>query len=254
MLGRTLPRTTLVLLGLAGAIALLALLVASLAGIVEVLWATASLAVLILPGIVLAITRRPVRPLRRLDLFLVAAALSLGCVILGGLVLTLVPGGLSRTSWLGLVVVLLLAIAVLARGGLPPLRRETWVRPKNGQALAMVAAGILVAVALLVARAGVHQPAEPFSALWIVPAPSGMVQIGLDSHEDTTTTYRVDVRVDGTVQESFPAVTVAAGSRWTMLVPQPAPGGPPLEVLVYLASQPDVVYRRVTISAGDGGA
>ncbi|HYK95036.1 MAG TPA: hypothetical protein VE011_04090 [Candidatus Dormibacteraeota bacterium] len=254
MLGRTPPGTALVVLALTGAVALAVILAASIAGIIAFVLASVALVVLILPGIVLAITRRPVESLRRLDLFLVASALSLGCIAIGGLVLNLIPGGLSRTAWLGLVAVLLLAIAVFARRGLPPLRRESWVRPTNGQALAMVAACVLMMVSLLIARAGVKQPSEPFSALWVVPAGSGMVKIGLDNQELATTTYRVDVTVGGIIQRSFPAITVAMGERWTTLVPQPARGGPPLEVLVYVASQPDVVYRRVTYSTGTGSA
>ena len=252
MLGSTRPRTALLVGALLGAVGLGVIVLATFVGIIEILLASLALGLLILPGIVIAITGRPVRSLRRLDLFLVGSALSLGCVAIGGLVLNLIPGGLSRTSWLGLVAVLLLAVAVLARRGLPPLRRETWVRPKPGQAIAMAAAGVLVVLALLIAHTGVHQPAEPFSALWIVPAPAGMAQIGLDNDENVTITVRVDVSVNGTIQETFPAIRLANGERWTTLVAQPAPGGPPLDVRVYVAEHPDVVYRHVTFSAATG--
>ena len=252
MFGRPRPRTAVIALALVGATALLVLLVASLSGIADVVLAAAGLGVLILPGFALAITRRPARSLRRLDLFLVAAALSLATVALGGLALNLLPGGLSRTSWLGLTAVLLLASAVLARGGRPQLRRETLVRPKSGQAVALVAAGVLVAIALLIARVGVKQPTVPYSALWIVPAAAGMAQIGLDNHEDVTISFRVDVSVNGTIETTFPAITVLDGERWTALVAQPDPGGPPLDVRVYLAGDPEVVYRHVTFSSGTG--
>lgn len=252
MRGRPRPQLRVVALAAAGGVAALVLLAATWSGIEDIALAVAALAALIVPGIALAISLRPAGSLRRLDLFLAAAALSLGCVAIGGLVLNLVPGGLSRTSWLGLVVVLLLAIAVVARRGLPPLRRETWVTPKAGQSLAMVGAVVLVAVAVLIARAGVKQPSVPFSALWIVPAAAGMAQIGLDNEETVTITFRVDVSINGAIQTTIPAVTVAAGERWTTLVAQPDPGGPPLDVRVYLAGQPDVVYRRVTFSSSAG--
>lgn len=224
--------------------------VPDLSGIASALLAAAALVVLILPGIALAIFSRPAPSMRRLDLLLVAAVLSLGYVVIGGLILNLAPGGLSRTSWLGLTVVVpLLAIAAFARRGLPPLRRDGWVRPKKREAVALFAAGALVTLALLVARLGVNQPTKPFTALWIVPASSGMVEIGIDNHEEAVTTYRIDVNVNGTIEASFPDVTVAVGERWTKLISEPDADGSQVEVLAYLSIQRDVVYRRVTFSA-----
>jgi hypothetical protein len=223
-------------------------LVAYLVGILDLIRASVGLAILVLPGFALAITCRPVTPLRRLDLFLAAAALSLACVAIGGLLLNLLPVGLGRLSWLGLVGALLLATAVLARSRLPSLPRETWVSPKPGQALAMVAAGVLVAVALAIARVGVHQPSEPFTALWVVPESPGTVEIGIDNREDAATTYRVEVTVDGRVTATFTSITVEPGQGWTTLMPEPDPAGSRMEVLVFVDSRPGVVYRRVTFS------
>jgi hypothetical protein len=223
--------------------------VVALAGLTSVALAAAGLAVLILPGLALAIIHRPSRALRRLDLFLIGAALSLACVVIGGLVLNLLPFGLGRASWLGLTAVLLIAIAALARDTLPPLRSESWVRPRAGQVVAMAAAGALVVLALVIARAGVKQPAEPFTAVWIAPASSGVVQIGLDNREGAPMSYRVDVTVDGSVEATFP-VALEPGERWTTPLPVPNPSGPRTEVLVYLDSAPGVVYRRVTLAAG----
>lgn len=223
-------------------------LVAYLVGLVDLIRASVGLAILILPGFALAITMRPALPLRQLDLFLAAAALSLASVALGGLVLNLLPVGLGRLSWLGLVGALLLATAVLARGGRTSLPRETWASPKPGQALAMVAAGVLVAVALAIARVGVQQPSEPYTALWVVPESPGMVEIGLDNREDSTTTYRVEVRVDGRVTETFTSITIEPGQGWTTLVSEPGPAGSRMEVLAFDESRPDALYRRVTFS------
>jgi hypothetical protein len=243
--------TSVTPLALIGAGAVLALLlVAYLVGLVDLIRASIGLAIVIAPGLALAITRRPASALPQLDLFLIAAAVSLACVAIGGLVLNLLPVGLSRFSWLGLVGALLLGTAVLARGTLPPLQRETWVRPKTGQALAMAAAAVLVVVALAIAHVGVKQPTEPFSALWVVPDSPGMVEIGLDNREGATTTYRVDVTVDGRVTASFSSVTIAPGEGWTTVLSEPVPGGSGMEVLVFVASNPGVVYRRVTFTPG----
>jgi hypothetical protein len=251
MVPRMRPGTRVVALALVGAAALLALLiVVELSGIVELGRAAAGLAGLLLPGMALGIARRPATALPRLDLFLAAAALSLAAIAIAGLIFNVLPIGLGRTSWLGLIAGLLIATAVLARGGLPRLQRERLVLPKPGQAFAMVAAVILVALALVIARAGVKQPSEPFSALWAVPAPAGMVQIGLDNREEATATYRIEVTLDGVVDATFPSITLANGERWTTLVASPEAEGPRLEVLVFLGSRPGVVYRRVTLSAG----
>jgi hypothetical protein len=248
MRGRTGPRISLGALAGVGAAGLLVLAVA-LSGLVDYLLAAAGLGLLVLPGIALAITQRPIRSLRRLDLLVIGAAVSLAGVAIGGLILNLLPVGLGRASWLGLTAVLLIVIALAARDGLPPLRREAWVGPKPGQALAMVAAGALVVLALAIARVGVRQPAEPFSALWVGPPASAMVEIGLDNREGVPMSYRVEVTRAGVVTTTFP-VTIASGERWTTLVPEPDPGGPRMEVLLFVDSEPDVVYRRVTLSVG----
>lgn len=251
MLRRRRPRTPVEALALVGAGVLLAvLLVPALSGVLDLVRAAAGLAILILPGLALGITRRPTTPLRRLDLLLAAAALSLACVAISGLVLNVLPAGLNQSSWLGVVAGLLLATAVLARSGLPRVERERWVSPKAAPAFAMVAALALVALALVIARVGVKQPSEPYSAVWVVPASEGMVEIGLDNREAATTTYRVDVTVEGSVGTTFPSITIAPGERWTTLVPEPDPGGPRMEVVVFVESRPGVVYRRVTLSAG----
>lgn len=255
MLRRRRPGTSVLPLALIAIGAVLGLvLVAYLVGLLDLIRASVGLTILVLPGFALAIVCRPATPLRQLDLFLAAAALSLASVAIGGLVLNLLPVGLGRLSWLGLIGALLLATAVLARGGLPSLPREAWVGPKPGQALAMVAAGVLVAVAIAVARVGVQQPSEPFTALWVVPESPGTVEIGLDNREGSATTYRVEVSVDGRVTATFTSITVGHGQGWTTLLPEPGPAGSRMEVLVFVDARPDVVYRRVTFSTASAAA
>ena len=253
------PRTPVLALALGAGALLALLLIAQLSGIVEVSGivelglGAAGLGALILPGLALTIARPPTTALPRLDLFLAAAAVGLAAIVMAGLILNVLPIGLSRISWLGFIAGLLIATALLARDGLPWLQLERLVLPKPAQTLAMVAALILVTLAIVVARAGVKQPSEPFSALWVVPAPGGMLQVGLDNREEATTTYRVEVTRDGIVDATYPSITLADGERWTALLAEPQPGGPRLEMLVFLGSLSDVVYRRVTLSAGGVG-
>jgi hypothetical protein len=214
----------------------------------NVLAAIAGVALLLAPGILLGITRRPSRSIRTLDLVLASTALSLSSVVIGGLLLDLLPGGLGRTTWLGLVVVLLLATAFLARTDRAPLRLPRVAGPSSGQWVLTIAAIGLVIAALAVARAGVRQPSEPYSALWVVPAAAGQVTIGLDNHEAAPTTYRVDVTADGQVAASFGSITLGTGARWTTTIAAPKPGESRLEVRLYLVASPGVVYRRVTVS------
>jgi hypothetical protein len=243
------PDTSVPPVAFIGAGALLALgLVAYLAGVLDLVRAAVALAILVVPGSALAMTRRPATPLRQVDLFLIAATLGLASIAIGGLVLNLLPTGISRFSWLGLVAALLLATAVLARSGLPPLRREGWISPRNGQTIAMATAGVLVVVALAIARVGVKQPAEPFSALWIVPDSPGTVEIGLDNREDATTTYRVEVTINGTATATFASIRLEPGQGWTTTLAEPSPIGARMEVRAFIDSRPDVVYRRVTYS------
>lgn len=216
----------------------------------NVLAAMAGIALLVAPGILLGITRRPRRSMRLLDLVLASTALSLGLVVIGGLLLNLLPGGLGRTTWLGFVVVLLVATAFLARSDGAALRLPRFAVPSGRQWIAMVATVGLVVAALAVARAGVRQPSEPYSALWVVPATAGAVTIGLDNHETAATTYRVDVTTGGTVTATFGSITLGTGERWTTTIAAPKAGEPRLDVRLYLESEPDLVYRRVTVSPG----
>lgn len=210
--------------------------------------AVAGLALLIAPGILLRITRRPGRSIGLLHLLLASTALSLSSIVIGGLVLNLLPGGLDRTAWLGLVVVLLLVTAFLARGDGTPLRLPQVALPGWRTSTTMLAALAITVAALAVAGAGVRQPSEPYSALWVAPAAPGQVTIGLDNHQATAATYRLDVTADGRLQASYGPITVPAGERWTTTYPVPKAGDPRLDVNLYLASRPDLVYRRVTVS------
>lgn len=210
--------------------------------------ALAGLAVLMAPGILLGISRRPGRSIGLLHLLLASMALSLCSIVIGGLILNFLPGGLDRTAWLGLVVVLLLATAFLARGDGSPLQLPRVELPGWRTSATMLAALAIVVAALAVAGAGVRQPSEPYAALWVAPAAPGQVTIGLDNHQAAAATYRLDVTVDGRVQASYGPITVEAGERWTTTYPVPRAGDPRLDVVLYLASRPDVVYRRVTVS------
>jgi hypothetical protein len=170
--------------------------------------------------------------------------------VVGALVLNLLPGGLDRTSWLGLVAALAVATAALARGGLPELRLDSLKLPRRIDAAAMIAAIAVAILALGTARADVRSAAEPTTALWVIPSSDGLIEIGVDNDEGVAREYQLDVTVNGEVRRRFPWFTVETGLRWTAFMTAPSPDDPRYEIRLFVPEQPDEPYRLVTITSG----
>lgn len=191
------------------------------------------------------------------DGVLFALGLSLAIAVLTGFLLNIWPGGLSRDTWaVGLVIVTLVGVAIgwarsptaiyqaspLGRGSLPRIRLL------DGALLG--AAGILVVIAIGLARIGVaEQPTDVFSSVWLVPNDAGSeVRVGVANHEGRPTTYRLVLSNPTNVVKEWPAVAVGDGQQWEADVPIISPHGR-LELHLYLADKPGFVYRTASWGA-----
>ena len=213
------------------------------------------LLVLVLPGYALATALFP-GGLGWPERLALSLGLSLACGALLGIVLHVTPWGL-RPVPLGLALTALaiggsIAAALRRRGHArsgPPLRRGG---PNGVQGLLLgLAAGVLVGAAGLTAWSASQPAAEGFTQLWVRPAetPEGQrVSIGFSSQEREPITFRLLVTHGGTVLLDLPEVRCAPGQEAEAIVelPPTAAVGEVVEVRLYRADAPEVVYRRVT--------
>lgn len=234
-----------------------ALLVPLIAIGVQPLWLTVPLglvAALIAPGVaLLALFAR--RELRGFPGVALVAAASLGTLVLGGLILNLLPWGLTPLSWaIGLLVITLATSALAARSGfalfggsLPTARMSPATIVKV--AVCVVLAGVTVGVAVTSQQAA--DRAQPLTELWLTDVDHDSdVTVNLRNGEGGSRDYRVSVQVNDQDIVSQD-VTVADGSTWSEPVPLVRTGTDrdDLVVSVYAGSD-TVLYRQVTLNSG----
>lgn len=174
------------------------------------------LLVCVLPGAVLpsvgAIRRRGLPPW---ELTLWVVALSLAAVTLLGLVLDLLPSGLTKGVWLvALNSFALPGLVLFALRGRSCVTRSAVDGRLAVRVFALVVATALVAGALVVRKRNAETAArsQPFVALWALPDPTGVV-LGVRSATPSRTAYRLVVsRQPGrTTVFDF---TLAYGEEW----------------------------------------
>lgn len=137
----------------------------------------AALLVLILPGSALTIALFPDKFPGDLEYALLSIGLSLTIAVIGGLLLTLIPSGLTTLNWtilLGGITFLALLIAFMRRSA-PTLRFKIGLNMR--QALKMIAALVITAAAFEIASSGALQQraGATFTQLWMLPAEIGAV-------------------------------------------------------------------------------
>lgn len=206
--------------------------------------------VLVLPGYALSALLLPhgVRPV-----YISAAlwhgmwtvGLSLATAVLGGLLLNLLPSGLTRTSWT--IMLAGTTLVALGTGALLRIRRFPAVRPGspvpgtgplypaslhrrtaralNGQAMVYSVAAVLAvgaAIWLAAFTAARQQPAG-FAQLWLVPAANGTGRATVGVRNDYARTQRFHVVLRrGTQTVSRWDMELATGKTWTTAVSAPA--------------------------------
>jgi hypothetical protein len=201
------PRRSWVSLLAGGAFALVALgallLIARVPVPSPVRIVLAMLLVFVLPGAALApglLHPRSTTPATRLAAIVV---MSIGVAVLGGLALNATDGGLSKSSWALLIVLVAvcgnIASVVLARrrGVRFDVARPPRVRIRDAGVLA---AAVAVACAgVLVARdsaATQERDAPGFTELWLAPPQraGAPLRVSIRSHEDTVQSFRLEIR------------------------------------------------------------
>lgn len=206
--------------------------------------------VLFLPGYALtAATLVRHRP-ARLQMLPLSLGLSLAVLALGSLLLNYI-GGLEAGSW-----ALLLVVVTVAAARTAALRRP----PATGQALGLrrpAAATLAMAlIGLALAGAAIALAYVPLSAshavgyteLWIQPAGSGAVRVGVGNQQHTRTGYQLQVKFGAGAEPISRSIELDPGEQAVVRLSAPEGSPPaPLQVVATLFRDdtPGVAYRRV---------
>jgi hypothetical protein len=195
--------------------------------------------VLMLPGyalVLLAGTGRPepIGPLLWQGMWV--PGLSLAATVFCGLVLNLMPVGLTRASWT--IALTAVTLAALAAGTFRPAQSPSVPRiwpagPHVGYAAAALAiSGTGVGVAVASAGWG-HSPG--FAQLWLVPAAGGEAGLGVRSGYSGPETFHLVLRSTTNALLSWD-FTLGAGQTWQRTVS--APVGQRLTAQLTVTGQP----------------
>jgi hypothetical protein len=177
--------------------------------------------VLVLPGYALSLLLLPSVPDRAWRAAW-SVGLSLAVAVLAGLLLDLIPAGLTTVTWTaGLAGVTLAALAAVAflPAAAPPPRAEpsgrTAGRPWTWPALAGSALAVaLAAGAVAVAVVSAPWPRPPgFAELRLVPAPGPAASVGVRNAYTRAETFRLTVQNGRSAPMTW-TITLGPGQEW----------------------------------------
>lgn len=210
---------------------------------------------LVLPGYaVMAALFARSSALRPLEWALGSIAGSIVIAAIGGFVLNGTPWGLIPQTWaLWLGGITLAAVVIAARRRGDSVIDTSWrsaLRVTRGQGIVIGLAALVFVAAIGIAVYGAtHTPRPGFTQLWLLPAASGSVRIGIHNLEGTPLSYILRVQADGAPVQTWANVTLQSGETWEMTValsPQQQQAQT-IEALLYRANADGIIYRRVTL-------
>jgi uncharacterized membrane protein len=194
------------------------------------------------------------RPLAVPEGLVLCLGLSFAVLILGGLVFNLTRWGLTRSSWVWLLIGIVAAAAVVyeVRGGAPLPRgiRPRFAAPGAiGTGLLALAVAVTCAAVLVATAVPAAKPSDGYTVLTLVPGGSASeVRLGVLNERLRATAYRIELRI-GRSRVVNRLLTLGTGERWSdgITIPRRTPAGTVVAARLYLASQPASVYRSVHI-------
>jgi hypothetical protein len=213
--------------------------------------------VLFVPGYALTAALFAPRALGVPERVLFSVASSLVITMLGSLVLYGLRVELRPVTWALFLAAITLGASLVAwrrRKVAEPAPLTLNVSLVQGGTLGLAGLAVVAAVALARIPSG---PAglEGYTLLWILPndatqAPG--VRLGVSSMEFTPTQYGLVVTLDGRAAYEWAAINLRPGEKWDEFLAWPSQGSGPgrVEATLYRLDNPQVVYRRVTLSQG----
>jgi hypothetical protein len=215
--------------------------------------------VLLFPGYALTAAAFPDGTLRFAERLLLSVGASLSSCALIGLLLHLLPAGITLQSWIILLSSLIVigSCVGLARRVLDPSPTPVSLEIGIGlnQGLLLALAGLISIGAVGVARLGVAEQETPgFTQFWALPAESDgqpAVRLGVTSMEPAATRFVFQLQTGDHVLHG-PMFELQPGQTWETTLKLPADGtmlrpGGALEATLYRQDAPGTVYRRAAI-------
>lgn len=235
--------------------------------------------VLLLPGYALLSAALPISSLGKLERFTISLSLSLALTILGGLVLNLVPGGLTTLSWTLLLSFLIVLGCVVAfvrrqlskgashnadvgRGAVREyIRRIQQIMPALASAARWRVLGTALALFIVIGAiifstmSAVQQPYPGFTQLWMLPAQVGdkqsTVQIGIVNDEVGHMSYTLVVKQNDQTIRRITGISLYRHRQWEETIHFVIGNKQVLvEGDLYRTDQLSVVYRSVKVWLG----
>lgn len=216
---------------------------------------------LFLPGYALQAALFAGRSMGRLEQVALSLGLSLAIMSLAGLVLSALRISIRAETMsltLLIVTIMLAGMAMLRRRGhafMPdnsPARPQVNIAP--AQALLLAGAAVIALVAFWVAALpSSQQGIQSYTALWMKPhtgiSPQSMVEVGINSQEFSSTTFRVELIADGRLVREWPDIRLEPGETWVVQF-NPADDAPAAKVLqanLLKDDARDEIYRHVIL-------
>lgn len=210
---------------------------------------------LFLPGY--AITTALADPsLGWVESLIISSGLSIVLTAVGGLLLNLTPWGLQPGSWTLYLGSISLGFSVIAQ-----LRREqrsAFMLPgfsnfkfKWLQSLFLLLAVALTIGAITIARTGADYQVSNFTQLWLLPtvqSSQNTVEVGITNLEAQTIQYKLELQVDNKPVQQWASIEIEAGKQWVIEATLPNSGTKNVRAVLYLANQPNTVYRQVYLT------
>jgi hypothetical protein len=205
--------------------------------------------VLAVPGYAVSAALFPAGSLARSDRLAVSIALSLVTAILGGLLVHALNGVLDARTFVALLadVTILATVVALRRDRSGGARASSLPRLSRPHIAALVLSALLLAAAVALARTPLpaHNVAG-YTALWLLPKTDASLDLGVRSGEHSTSRYRLDLRVGGTVARRW-RIELVPGATWQIRIP--AQGSTAVQATL-MRGDSRRVYRRVALHAG----
>ena len=172
----------------------------------------------------------------------VLIALALATTAVAGLVLDLLPPGLTEHAWLVALDVLTVATVVLWGRRSPRLDVHPSRLWRGGASAIAGGACLLVAAALAtgalmlsMSGAAAQERRQAFVDLWLLPQAAGRVDVGVRSGLSDRTAFRIVLRDDKHVLHRWHGVVLAFGEQWhaAVTLPRSVHGGDLLRAEVF---------------------
>src|SRR3954451_7422698 len=177
----------------------------------------AILLLLVLPGYAMNLALFPARLLGNAEQAMFTIGLSVCASIIAGLVLNLLPVGLTLSGWgalLGATAVGSLGVAWLRLGTSDRALMTVRLPSVPLAPIVMISiAAVMVLGSLMIARMGeAAQPHDGFTQLWMIPEADGnALRLGFENHENAADHYDLRVTTEGQTLAEWSGVSLADG-------------------------------------------